>query len=47
MPTPDFSTSTLTKLGAWDWTRTSIALLVRETYHLSTQPGKILGVING
>ena len=25
--------------GTWDWTRTSIALRVKETYNLSTHPG--------
>ena len=30
------------KTGTWDWTRTSIALRVKETYHLSTHPGSYI-----
>lgn len=32
-----------TNYGTWDWTRTSIALRVKETYHLSTHPGIVFG----
>ena len=33
------------ELGTWCWTRTNITLRVKETYHLSTQPGIIWWVV--
>ena len=31
--------------GTWDWTRTSIALRVKETYNLSTHPGNTFRMV--